>query len=706
MRLSVGLLAIALTSLPATAQEVSPKSKPAPAVQEVAEVVMGMVAASIKGDGEVIAGLIDNSRLFDEIVRQELVAKLEPIKAAALRVAIHANLAHGWAVLAKEQDWKRAVISDTVASERGALVHVRLYNSSDAYTSGMQLWLFRSKAGWKIYDWRNVWSPFRTTTLVGSMLSAVHGGTNAGGVQSLFDTQAALDRREHKVADDVLRSIDYKSLAKTQQAAFWLLLAQAQLGLENPQFALACVDRAEAIDTVSMARLTLRAEALLSMQEYDLTIRMLSTAMDRLGPVPKTQKLAGDALFHLDKLGLAVNSYRRGLALDPNSMANLVGMARALPASEKGEVAARFAKMESPAAKFRQLADALLASDDDKTVEQLITGSAERITKMDAAVYLARIQTKRGEHADALSTLGEYLKEVDPPPTRIVEQFLDASLKSDKAVDAYHALPNKIRTFAYLSERLLEQQNHETLGDLARAHQAAAPKDPQLHRSLGEVAMLQKQFAVAAIHFSRGLELTTEEQEQELLRVRIVDAKYQASAWNDAYERIGPPRATFDHLARAMANDKNDKHLEALIRLHFKREPADPTLLLWLAEVHWLRRDYDEVVDILEKKRDLIIADHLSVGRLEDRLVRSLVRLERHDDALKVAQRSTERDSDPWFEVVVLCAQGDPKSAETALQQCVDLGYSVEQFYGDPDVGPALRSDKLASVRERFPLTK
>jgi len=87
----------------------------------------------------------------------------------------------------------------------------------------------------------------------------------------------------------------------------------------------------------------------------------------------------------------------------------------------------------------------------------------------------------------------------------------------------------------------------------------------------------------------------------------------------------------------------------------------------------------------------------------EGLMIRSLLRTEQHQEALRMATMSTARDDDRYFEVLAYAAMGNVNATIDAMRSCLDWGYSADDFYLDDDAGPALQAEAFAPLRERFP---
>ena len=67
--------------------------------------------------------------------------------------------------------------------------------------------------------------------------------------------------------------------------------------------------------------------------------------------------------------------------------------------------------------------------------------------------------------------------------------------------------------------------------------------------------------------------------------------------------------------------------------------------------------------------------------------------------ARAVAEASTARDGDPYYELLVAAMRGDAEAARPILLRCLGLSYTAEALLEDEDLGPALASPELASLR-------
>ncbi len=173
-----------------------------------------------------------------------------------------------------------------------------------------------------------------------------------------------------------------------------------------------------------------------------------------------------------------------------------------------------------------------------------------------------------------------------------------------------------------------------------------------------------------------------------------------------AYGEIGPRKATFDQLAYSFSLEKNGRDLEALVQAHRQAEPEDKDLIFWETEVLWLRGEYEAVLKQLAEHKELFATDTVERRHginWEDRRIRGLVRLKRLDEALAAAE-AIEVRRDPIHLLIVHAARGDLlKTAEELELYVGGDGFIHGYVLADPDLGPALKSDRFRELRDRYP---
>ena len=88
----------------------------------------------------------------------------------------------------------------------------------------------------------------------------------------------------------------------------------------------------------------------------------------------------------------------------------------------------------------------------------------------------------------------------------------------------------------------------------------------------------------------------------------------------------------------------------------------------------------------------------------ERRIVLSAIELKQWDTATEVAKGSTAQDGDPWWELIVVAAQGDAAAAAPLMAKLVELGYETDRFWHSPHIAEALeKNPAFAELKKQYP---
>src|SRR5262245_18102391 len=164
--------------------------------------------------------------------------------------------------------------------------------------------------------------------------------------------------------------------------------------------------------------------------------------------------------------------------------------------------------------------------------------------------------------------------------------------------------------------------------------------------------------------------------------------------------------ATFDQLADLFVNEQQAGQLEGFSPLTAQQDSRDDDLVFRDAEVHFLRKRYDKVVEQLRGRRDRLLSRWRLRERVQDRLVRALVRLSRGNEAVKEVRAEAQRTVAPILVALAHASVGDATRTMGALEECFRAEWEPDDFYKDPDLAPLLRGDRLRAVRDKYPHPK
>jgi tetratricopeptide (TPR) repeat protein len=354
-------------------------------------------------------------------------------------------------------------------------------------------------------------------------------------------------------------------------------------------------------------------------------------------------------------------------------------------------------------------------------------------------VWQARVEILKGGLAKAGTLLRSALGRQQQPPerARYLREFLYDSAAAGKPLDGYREAPDPDSAFRTLADALLGRfsdrslpvadfdddfpdddfddeplpprrmsaaQASAALRQLIAAHLEKRPDDAAAHLYAGEIYRREGAYDKAAEAFAHGMARKPPPELRLRFQYDHVQALYQAGKGLSAYTDLGRDKQTYYQLASLFVRDHKAKGLEALIAAHRQTEPNDPTLPVWETEARFVAGDYAAALQLLRQHRDGAFAQPNERWRYKDRLVRSLVRLKRFDEALHEARAfAKERNGNLLLPAVVYAAAGDVAKTEAELVKCARRYYGTYAFYNDPDLGPALGRAPFRALRQRFP---
>ena len=318
----------------------------------------------------------------------------------------------------------------------------------------------------------------------------------------------------------------------------------------------------------------------------------------------------------------------------------------------------------------------------------------------DIGYYLARVRMMQDRYDEAVRLLRAAVPAAPSSERELfVELLMDASVLAGKPLEAYSAAEDPAYGFRYVAESLLWQEDDPAIMELIITHRDNHPQDPWIHFYTGEAYLLQGNPSRAAAALADGLAQAPDEATRVAYEEALTRAWYDDGQMDKAYEELPPRRLRARQIAELCVARSDRVGLERILVIHGRQDPEDPALAIWQAEQYWMTGRYDSVVETLGDMPGALADDYV-IGRREDRLVRSLVRLKRFRDAMSVARASTARDGNPFLEVIVHAAAGHVDAATRAMRRSIELGVDEEVFYRDEDAGPALTAEPVAAAEE------
>lgn len=280
--------------------------------------------------------------------------------------------------------------------------------------------------------------------------------------------------------------------------------------------------------------------------------------------------------------------------------------------------------------------------------------------------------------------------------------------KLDKVDDAYRELSQSDEAFRILASWLLSQKKLDRLGGLVAVHRERSPKDPWAPYYAGLVAVQDNRTDEGIRQLRAALELASDEQTRIAIRYRVVSEMFDAGQALEAYAQLEPKDDVFRELANAAINKKQPDLLRKLIDARKPDEPSAAAIDDWEMQLAYLKQDYAATIEIARRLRGANRdSKDINLISAHDHLIRSLLHLKQFAAAAREIDQLNKDEADPtWFRTLLFAAQGDVAQTSANLEKHVADGYEIWEFYEDNILGPALRSDALKALREKYPEPK
>jgi len=561
------------------------------------EFLSGLLDAIRENDSEAVSARIDADAMFAEIERQKIVSVPTPGDKTALRVALRMVVGDGLLKEGAASGWKNCRVHRLGTDLTPPLVvNVQMLNKEGRVVGLVQFRLTRDRDGaWKIFDWQEASSIFRTSTTVAVAVSAFREDPGSPRQQRLIAAARAASEGDMAAAERTVLELVNDPLPPALDAARWLLYAQIKFRQGEPDKSLECLDQAVKYDPTMLALPKIKALIYAELKNPARSLEFANQALAELGHDAELYNLAGNALAQLGRPDEAAAAYRKGLDDDPNLVSNLAGLAAVLPAGKKEEVAARLARCADPAEAFPVLAEALIAAEDHLTLDRLTSGPAKPTADESLLdYYRAKAASLKGDPDRAIKLLQVAAAGAGTDESKrfYTDQLLDTQLEAGRSLGAYQESAEPEHAFTYLASKLSEAQNADALLPLAQAHLKRMPASPDGFFYEGRALVLKEKYDEAAKSFAGGIGLVKSDPQRESFRGNLVLALYKAGKGLAAAREIGPQSATLDQLAGLCLGDQQAKPLVELAAICRAADPNDARPDVWEAQAGMILKDY------------------------------------------------------------------------------------------------------------------
>jgi tetratricopeptide (TPR) repeat protein len=535
----------------------------------------------------------------------------------------------------------------------------------------------------------------------------------AGANANLQQAMAGLIQDDLPAAEQALKALDPISLPPQPDATRWMLWSALRVGQAKPQEALDAIDKAEAAKADMPILWPLRAKAYNQLGKHKEALEHADKYVQTLGGDADAYAVVGEALEGLGRTDEAAATFARGLADAPGSPTNAAGLART---GGKADWLAVLRQAADPQQLLLTIADEVRnrsgvdpkeAAPAADTLDALVA-AYRKVRPADpwAAYYEAEARFLRKQYVQAAAVLETVLASApEAAGAEFQRAYVQAMLEAGKSVEAYGKAPDPLAALKQLAWQLQVKKDWTTMKGLVAAHRSRVPKDawgPYYQAIVTSEGEGRHDDADAL--FAEALKFADDGQRGQIRHARV-SARAKDGKGLLAYEQADDRKQVFNQLAWLYSGEKKPDELEKLVAAHRRALPTDPILSFWEAEVLFLRKDYAAAEAKLTESRAMIPRDLEHMTR--DRLVRSLIRQGRHEQALRQTRTSDQKVDDPYYRLMGLAAKGDVAEAMPLMSELIENeGYELAELYEDEDIGPALAADAMKPVREKYPRPK
>lgn len=631
-----------------------------------------------------------------------------------------------------------------IDKDRDAVVAVRQTKNRGAdneVVSKFRWWMYKSAAGWRLYDFEDIQSPGRYCDLMGVVFRQEIDPKTRGQLGNIeFEVAAFREANQLWVEGDLEKAlgkldlVTFKGLPAELRSSVPAARGLILVELNKHDAALEELQRADRIQPGTPNVDLGRCRAYGAKQEHAKTIENGRRFVEKVGFDAEVNSRVGIALFELKKFAEATTEFEKALKDNPddfNAFQWLISAVIDDPAqADRTALAQAFAKLKSPEKSFvRHLRFAL--DKNDLTAGEVLLRAMEKREPGSSVVAEGKmhLHLHRGEIESWAKSLQAHLDKTSNKEERQRALTVQVSLmmRRGKVSSDFSHVPAELQNqlFCAIADQMPLGDGDEDSTEFfpsASGYQAylsfindrqkACPDDPSLLLHRGRLAeSVGKIDRALALYNAGAIRCDVPE-----LATRYRDARLWALVRTDrvleAYREVAPDPEGFHYTAQQLQDRPAD--LEKLIQWHRAKHPGDNEINWHVSTVAQSRSDWPKVIEscreYIRRLEAILPAERRNgfpfiLNNARDRLVRALIRTKNFIEARR--EIATLREMKFWnanrLVAILYGATGDFQRLSSELGREGNHKHVANAFYHDPDLAELLRSDRYRALRSLYP---
>ena len=334
-------------------------------VAEITEFFKALGTAFDEGDRSKLKNLVSGEMMIDYAQRSGVLdlSSLGPMRQVSFRRQFTNGLLQGLATHGKNNAFTRPrVVRVEQISKREVLAYMRSQSVWLGVETKSRWWLLKNLAGeWQAYDWEDLDSGIRTSTLMGAMAgpntSAPWNQDALNLLQAVQQLQASEEFDPTQLREPCEKLLAHKVPAVIESLARGLLAAALLTG-EDADGALEEIDKiVELNGGATPSDHYVRAECYLFKGEPQKAIEQFILYTEVLGWDSDVHERLSDCYYELGDMPKSIEHAEKGLADNPQSPGCLASLAVSLPAERHDEILKHLEKFEERQLAYESILD-------------------------------------------------------------------------------------------------------------------------------------------------------------------------------------------------------------------------------------------------------------------------------------------------------------------------------------------------------------